>query len=100
MKQWIQINYREQERTLQVIALEKQRLRKRQKEIENNYVPERYIKCPFCGEKNTMDTVYCIRCGRQIKGEIKSHPIVYCTQCGALLDNGYDYCIHCGSWMH
>ena len=95
-----QINYREQERTLQVIALEKQRLRKRQKEIENNYVPERYIKCPFCGEKNTMDTVYCIRCGRQIKGEIKSHPIVYCTQCGALLDNGYDYCIHCGSWMH
>ena len=52
------------------------------------------------GEKNTMDTVYCIRCGRQIKGEIKSHPIVYCTQCGALLDNGYDYCIHCGSWMH
>lgn len=95
-----QINYREQEKTLQEIALEKERLRHVQQDLEKNYKPTKFFACPFCGQKNTYDTLYCIKCGRQIKGELKTNPKVYCTQCGALLDTNYDYCIHCGSWMH
>lgn len=95
-----QMNYREQEEILNDIAIEKRRLRRVQRNIENGYKREKFIICPHCGERNTLDTVYCINCGSIIKPNLKPNHKVYCTQCGLLLDSDYDYCTSCGHWMH
>jgi len=50
--------------------------------------------CPYCGEENLPDAVWCWKCGKKLPEEKAGQ--VYCPYCGAQISATAKYCPECG----
>ncbi|MBI4670734.1 MAG: DnaJ domain-containing protein [Chloroflexi bacterium] len=48
------------------------------------------VVCPKCGQRNSLDEIYCQRCLHQLKAER------FCVNCGAQILSGAQFCLNCG----
>lgn len=50
--------------------------------------------CPYCGEENLPDAVWCWKCGKKLPQEKAG--LIYCPYCGARISSTAKYCPECG----
>jgi ribosomal protein L40E len=58
--------------------------------------------CRYCGSKNDGDAVWCQSCGKKVRGEQSTNPIiteVACSKCGTKNKAQAAYCKKCGMKM-
>jgi hypothetical protein len=58
--------------------------------------------CRFCGSKNDGDAVWCQTCGKKVRGEQSTKPIITeiaCSKCGTKNKAQVTYCKKCGMKM-
>jgi predicted RNA-binding Zn-ribbon protein involved in translation (DUF1610 family) len=50
--------------------------------------------CPYCGEENLPEAVWCWKCGKKLPQE--NVGTIYCPYCGARISSTAKYCPECG----